>query len=202
MSKSDPTGARSPTAEERAETPLAPYVPPVPAPSMRSILPCPPGTAQWAGDGVIECRIAGRPGESLSRRYGPAIWFHPGGAIHRVGSYEHGEWSGRWWEFDEQGRVVSSTAYVAGKEEGLSVTFHPGGRRCSECFYRAGVLEGASKRWDEDGELEAITEYRAGRPAQTTVFRAPRAASADEVAAAKDELQRLLAEQRRLLESV
>lgn len=200
MSSADVAEPPWPTAEERAETPLEAYVPIVPEPSMDSVLPCPPGTSQCAGDRVIECRIAGRPGESLSRRHGPSVWFHPNGAVQRAGNYEHHEWSGRWWCFDEQGRVESSTAYVAGKEEGLSVSFHPNGRRRFEHHYRDGVLDGPSKSWTEDGELMAITVYRRGAVVESRLFRYTlREPTAQEAADAQAELQRLLAEQRRLL---
>lgn len=189
-----------PSAEEQAETPLAAYVPIVPDPSLDSLLPCPPGTQQCVGDHVIECRIAGKVGESLSRRHGPAVWFHANGKVARSGSYEHHEWSGRWWSFDEEGRVEASTAYVAGKEEGLEVKFYPNGRRRFESFYRAGKLDGPSKAWTEDGELMGITVYKDGRTVSSKVFRYTlKEASPQELAAAHAELRRLLAEQQRLL---
>jgi hypothetical protein len=190
-----------PTAEEQAETPLAAYVPIVPEPSMASLLPCPPGTRQHVGDHVIECRIAGEVGESLSRRQGPSLWFHPNGALQRAGSYDHHEWTGRWWNFDDQGRLESSAAYVAGKEEGLAVAFHANGKRRSESFYKAGKLDGPSKSWTEDGELMSITVYQADRIVSTRVYRYTLAeASPQALESAREELRRLLAEQRRMIE--
>lgn len=190
----------SPTEEERAEAPLEPYVPIVPEPSLTSRLPCPPGTAQCTGDDVIECRIAGVPGESLSRRHGPAVWFHPNGKVQRTGSYADHEWSGRWWCFDEEGRLESSTAYVAGKEEGLSVDFYPNGRRRSETFYRRGKMHGPSKHWTEEGELMGITEYEDDQVVASKVFRYTlKEATPAELEAAHDTLRRLLEEQKRLL---
>lgn len=192
-----------PTDEERAETPLEPYVPFVAEPSLASRLPCPPGTSQCVGDNVIECRIAGVPGESLSRRHGPAVWFHPNGKVQRAGSYAHHEWSGRWWCFDEEGRLESSTAYVAGKEEGLSVSFYPNGRRSSETFYRRGKMHGPSKRWTEEGELMGITEYEDDEVVASKVFRYTlKEATPAEIDEARDTLMRLLEEQKKLLDAM
>lgn len=191
-----------PTAEEAAETPLAPYTPIVPDLSMASVLPCPAGTSQYVGDDVIECRIAGQLGEALSKRQGPSVWFHPNGKVKRAGSYDGHEWTGRWWSFDDQGRPESSAAYVAGKEEGLSVSFHPNGRRSSESIYRAGKLDGPSKSWTEEGELMVITVYKDDRGLDTRTFEYTlREASPQAAEAAQAELRALLAEQSKLTET-
>lgn len=191
-----------PTAEEKAETPLEAYVPIVPAPALDSALPCPPGTTQSTGENVIECRIAGKVGESLSKRQGPSVWFYPNGKVQRAGSYENHEWTGRWWSFDEQGRLESSTAYVAGKEEGLGVTFYPNGKRRSESVYKAGKLEGPSKSWTEDGELMGITVNKDDKAVSSKVFRYTlKEATPQEAENAREELRRLLEEQKKLTEA-
>lgn len=191
-----------PTAEEKAETPLEAYVSVVPDPSMASVLPCPPGTTQNVGDNVIECRIAGKAGETMSKRQGPSLWFHPNGKVQRAGSYDSHEWTGRWWNFDDQGRLESSAAYVAGKEEGLGVTFHANGKRRSESFYKAGKLDGPSKSWTEDGELMGITDYKDDKGINTRVFRYTlKEATPQEVENAREELRRLLAEQKKAVEA-
>lgn len=197
----DADADRLPTAEEKAEAPLEAYAPVVPDPSMRSTLPCPPGTTQSVGENVIECRIAGKSGETLSKRQGPSVWFHSNGKVQRTGSYENHEWTGRWWSFDDQGRLESSTAYVAGKEEGLSVNFYPDGKRRYEGFYAGGKLNGPSKTWTEEGELMGITVYRDDKVVETKVFRHNiKVATPQEAEAARDELRKLLDEQKRSLE--
>jgi hypothetical protein len=191
-----------PTAEEKAETPLEAYVPIVPAPGLDSVLPCPPGTTQNTGENVIECRIGGKVGESLSKRQGPSVWFYPNGKVQRAGSYENHEWTGRWWSFDEQGRLESSIAYIAGKEEGLGVTFYPNGKRRSESFYKAGKLDGPSKSWTEDGELMGITVNKDDKAISSKVFRYTlKEATPQEAENAREELRRLLAEQKKLTEA-
>lgn len=191
-----------PTAEEKAETPLEAYVPIVPAPALDSTLPCPPGTTQSTGENVIECRIAGKVGESLSKRQGPSVWFYPNGKVQRAGSYESHEWTGRWWSFDEQGRLESSTAYVAGKEEGLGVTFYPNGKRRSESVYKSGKLDGPSKSWTEDGELMGITVNKDDKAVSSKVFRYTlKEATPQEAENAREELRRLLEEQKKLTEA-
>ena len=191
-----------PTAEEKAETPLEAYVSIVPAPSLESALPCPSGTTQANGENVIECRIAGKPGESLSKRQGPSVWFYPNGKVQRAGSYESHEWTGRWWSFDEQGRLESSTAYVAGKEEGLGVIFYPNGKRRSESVYKAGKLDGPSKSWTEDGELMGITVNKDDKVVSSKVFRYTlKEATPQEAEKAREELRRLLEEQKKLTET-
>lgn len=200
-STTEPGDAPLPTDEEKAEAPLEAYVSVVPEPSLTSKLPCPPGTTQSVGDNVIECRIAGKVGESLSKRQGPSVWFHPNGKVQRAGNYEAHEWSGRWWNFDDQGRPESSTAYVAGKEEGLSVGFHPNGRRRFETFYKAGKMEGPSKSWTEDGELMGITVYKDNAVVSSKVFRYTlKEATPAEIEKSREELRVLLEEQKRALD--
>ncbi len=199
---SNPVGADTdyplPTAEEKAETPIEAYVPIVPAPALDSVLPCPPGTTQSTGENVIECRIAGKAGESLSKRQGPSVWFHANGKVQRAGSYESHEWTGRWWSFDDQGRLESSTAYIAGKEEGLGVTFYPNGKRRSESVYKAGKLEGPSKSWTEDGELMGITVNKDDKAVSSKVFRYTlKEATPQEAENTREELRRLLDEQKK-----
>lgn len=191
-----------PTAEEKAETPLEAYVPIVPAPALDSVLPCPPGTTQNTGENVIECRLGGKVGESLSKRQGPSVWFHPNGKVQRAGNYESHEWTGRWWSFDEQGRLESSTAYIAGKEEGLGVSFYPNGKRRSESVYKAGKLDGPSKSWTEDGELMGITVNKDDKAISSKVFRYTlKEATPQEAENAREELRRLLEEQKKLTEA-
>ncbi len=148
-----------PTGEESQETDIGSYAPIVPNPTMASSLACPAGTTQSTGEGVIECRTTGVPGHSLSKREGPSIWFHKNGKVKRAGFYEHHEWTGRWWEFDEEGRLESSTAYRAGKEDGVGVTFYANGKRRSETTYQDGKRHGPSKIWTEEGELINIATY-------------------------------------------
>ena len=60
--------------------------------------------------------------------------------------------------------------------------------------------QGPSKAWTEDGELMGITVYANGRTVSSKVFRYTlKEASPQELAAAHEELRRLLAEQQRLL---
>jgi antitoxin component YwqK of YwqJK toxin-antitoxin module len=130
------------------------------------------------------------------------VWFHPNGKVARAGSYDNHEWTGRWWSFDDQGRLESSIAYVAGKEEGLAVHFHADGKRRSESYYRAGKLDGPSKMWTEAGELMSITTYKDDAVVGTRVFQYTlKEASPQDVAAARDELRKLLDEQKKAMEA-
>lgn len=190
-----------PTAAEAAETPVGSFTPIVPSPTLASRLPCPAGTSQSTGAQVIECRTAAVVGKSLSKRQGPAIWFHPNGKVARAGSYDAHEWTGRWWELDEEGRVESTTEYKGGKEDGLRVTFHKNGKRASETHYKDGKPHGTSKLWNDLGELMSLTDYDGGKQTQSKVFRYTlHVATPDEVKAMNDELNALLAKQQRLLE--
>lgn len=199
----DPTEPVAATADESRPTDIGSYTPIVANPSMTSKLPCPPGTKQVSGDNVIECRSAGAVGKSLSKRQGPAIWFHKNGKVHRSGSYEQHEWSGRWWDFDEEGRPTSSTAYRDGREEGLQVTFHPNGKRKSETPYKEGKMSGTSKVWTEEGELMGLTVYADGKVTSSKTFKYKlKPASADELKKMNEELQKLLEEQRKEMEKL
>ena len=190
-----------PTAAESQETPVGSFSPVVPNPTLASKLPCPAGAAPWTGTNVIECRTAGVVGKSLSKRQGPAVWFHPNGKIARAGSYDAHEWTGRWWELDEEGRLESTTEYKAGKEDGLRVTFHKNGKRASETPYKDGKQHGTSKLWNDLGELMMLTEYDAGKQTKRKVFRYTlHVATPDEVKAMNDELEGLLAKQKQLLD--
>ncbi len=193
----------APTAEENRQTDIGAYTPVVPAPSMASKLPCPPGTAQSNGDHVIECRVAGVAGKTLSKRQGPAIWFHKNGKVHRAGSYDQHEWTGRWWEFDEEGRPTGSSAYRAGKEDGVHVTFHPNGKRKSETVYKDGKMNGPSKIWTEEGELMGLTVYADDRVTGSKTFKYKmKAASPEELKQMNDELKKLLDEQKKQMEDL
>lgn len=195
-----PDDAPLPTDDERRETEIPAYASVVPDPSPRSQLPCPAGTSQKGDAEAIECRVAGERGVSLSKRQGPAIWFHPNGKVMRAGSYEAHEWHGRWWSFDDQGRPESSEAYKNGKEDGVSVVFYPNGKRRAEIAHVDGKRHGVAKSWTEDGELMGIDRYEDDTRVDSKVFRFTlKEASPDERKQLEDDLQAVLAEQRRLM---
>ena len=168
---------------------------------MTSKLPCPPGATQTNGDHVLECRSAGAAGKTLSKRQGPSVWFHKNGKVHRSGAYEQHEWTGRWWEFDEEGRPTGSSAYRDGREEGVHVTFHPNGKRKSETPFKAGKMKGTSKVWTEAGELMGLTVYADDKLVSSKTFKyALKPATADELKKMNEELKKLLDEQKKDLE--
>lgn len=193
-----------PTAEESAESP----VPPCPrlawaaTPSTR--LPCPPGTEQVEGEGCIECRALQQTGW-VRGRHGPAIWFHPGGQVRELGQYADHERSGPWWELDEQGRLVSQREYRGGQEHGLRVTYHASGLRASETAVENDQEHGLGKRWNEQGQLESLAWYERGQQVRMKIFRrnvVVTPMTQEQVKEAYDEVEALMAEQRRLLEEL
>ena len=191
------------TAEESRQADIGAYTPVVPNPSMTSKLPCPPGTTQSNGDHVLECRSAGAVGKALSKRQGPSLWFHKNGKVHRVGSYERHEWTGRWWDFDEEGRPSSSSAYRDGREEGVHVTFHPNGKRKSETPFKEGKMTGTSKVWTEEGELMGLTVYADDKVVTSKTFKYKmKPASADELKKMNEEIKKLLDDQKKEMEKV
>lgn len=190
-----------PTDAEKREAEIPAYVSVVADPSPSSTLPCPAGTSQKGDAKVIECRVAGEQGVSLSKRQGPSVWFHDNGKVKRAGSYEAHEWHGRWWSFDDQGRPESSDSYKNGKEDGVSVTFYPNGKRRSEIAYVDGKRHGAAKSWTEDGELMGLDVYENDVRVSSKTFRfTMKTASADEMKKMQDDLQAVLAEQKALVE--
>ncbi|MBK6459704.1 MAG: hypothetical protein IPF92_01665 [Myxococcales bacterium] len=205
-----PLGAATPTdepaaasADESRPTDIGTYTSVVPNPSMTSKLPCPPGTTQSTGDHVLECRSAGAVGKTLSKRHGPAIWFHKNGKVHRAGSYDQHEWTGRWWELDDAGRPTSSSAYKNGMEDGLHVTFHPNGKRASETFYKEGKMSGLSKVWTEEGELMGTTTYADGKVVGTKTFKYKlKVATPEELKKLNEDLQKLLDEQKKEMDKL
>jgi len=190
-----------PTAAEAKETDIGAYTPFVPNPTPFSKLPCPPGTAQSNGENVIECRAAGVAGKSLSHREGPSIWFHKNGKVARSGAYEHHEWTGRWWEFAEDGHLERSTSYKAGASDGVEAMFYPNGKRSSETVYTAGKRNGPSKLWTEDGELMSIVIFDNGVIKSTKTFAYTlKPPTAEDMKRANEELEKALEEQRALME--
>ncbi len=189
------------TADESRPTDIGAYVPIVANPSMTSKLPCPPGTIQANGENVLECRSAGAVGKTLSKRQGPSIWFHKNGKVHRSGSYDRHEWTGRWWELDENGHPTSSSSYRDGKEDGMVVTFYANGKRKSETPYKEGKMNGTSKMWTEEGELMGLTVYADDKVQSTKTFKYKlQAASAAELKKMNEDLQKLLQEQKKEME--
>ena len=191
------------SAEDGQETPLAAYQPVVPDPSRTSTLPCPAGTRQHADESSLVCRGAKSSASPIAPREGPALFFHLNGKVQRDGSYAGDQSIGRWWEFDDWGRLVSSNNYASGgQEDGLAVTWHPNGKRRSETMWKDGQLHGATKIWSDTGELQSLSVYEDGKNTVTKIFAAgQRAPTPAEVQKATDDLNGLLEHQRQEIEA-
>jgi hypothetical protein len=108
------------------------------------------------GDGFeLGCNVPKGKG-NIPVRHGPAVWFHKGGKVARAGQYDAHTKTGRWYRFDEQGRLQwiedlrddwSTYGYYieCDPENGqlLGLTY----------FDKNGEQQGKSFRWKKDGSF-------------------------------------------------
>ena len=159
-----------PTAEEAAQTPVSRFVPFVASPSVKSKLPCPPGTKLSALDTSVECRLL-HPKSAFRASEGPSLSFHGNGKLRSQGQHAAGEETGHWWFFSEDGALDYEVDYVEDEYDGLYVSYWPSGARHLEHHEKRGKLDGVAKAWDEHGALGTWSLYEGGRLVRTKHFR-------------------------------
>ena len=146
------------------------FAPFVPNPSMRSKLPCPPGTTLSVLDTSIECRLV-RPKNLFFASEGPALAFYPSGKLASQGQHSAGKPTGHWWYFREDGTLDYEVDFVDGEWDGVYVQYWPSGARHEEHHEKAGVHEGPAKIWDERGRLLSWSVYAGDHVVRTKSFR-------------------------------
>jgi len=159
-----------PTEEEAAPTPMPRFVPIVPNPSLKSKLPCPPGTTLSALDTSLHCRLI-HPKNSFRAGEGPALSFHANGKLRSQGQDADGQETGHWWFFGDDGALDYEVDYVEGEYDGLYVSYFPNGTRRVEHHEKRGKLDGVARTWDEHGALSTWSLYEGGRLVRTKYFR-------------------------------
>ncbi len=67
--------------------------------------------------------------------------------------------------FDDQGSLVSETAYRDGRKVGRHVSFWPDGTTRVRTFYAGDVIEGEYRSWHPNGRLAELKHYVDGHEA-------------------------------------
>lgn len=132
-------------------------------------LACPAGAKQVRIDDEIACREPA-PRGGIPARSGPALRLHPNGAIATEGSYEAGERTGVWVDFDDAGNVVAVKTWKKGEQDGLSITFWSNGKRQSQIEFADGKHHGTSTTWGDDGKPLAVKRYDHDRVVAEVAF--------------------------------
>lgn len=108
------------------------------------------------GDGAeLSCKVAKGKG-TIPVRQGPAVWFHKSGKVERAGLYDAHTKVGRWYRFDEQGRLKEiEDLRDDWSTYGFSVECDPeSGQLLGLNYYdKNGQRQGKSFRWKEDGSF-------------------------------------------------
>ncbi|MDX9719181.1 MAG: hypothetical protein RBU37_00430 [Myxococcota bacterium] len=193
-----------PTKEQEAPSPIPEYVPIVSDANLQSQLPCPSGSTQSVEDGALVCRRPPEHKAGIPPKDGPALWFHENGSLEQQGHYQDNKRQGAWWSFRDDGSLEGYTVYGEGEYDGLYVRFYPGGQlRQNESHFSKGKLNGVAKIWNREGKLETLTVYENDKVVEQHVFPANfLQATPEEVEALQEELRRIEAEQKRLLEEM
>src|SRR6185295_10165638 len=99
---------------------------------------------------------------SGSSRQGPAVWYDDDDptVIRAAGLYKDHKRTGRWFEFDKQGRLAQIIDYLNGVPDGAYVTCYPDGSVAGLFYDVADKIQGVSRWWRKDGTLSYAIEYK------------------------------------------
>ena len=97
--------------------------------------------------------------------HGPSIGYdsHNRSIVRRAGTYRDGKKHGRFYHFDEEGKLDRMVDYKNGEYDGASIRCHENGRVRSVTPHRNGKRHGVSQHWRKDGRFVYATEYADGQ---------------------------------------
>ncbi len=143
----------------------APAMEKAPTFKANSMLGCPAGTRQvgapTGGMSAMACMKFASPGLRLF--HGPMVSFYSSGKVEAVGQMDEGFRTGKWSFYDDKGTKVGETEFLHGDYNGRRFEFQANGKLKLDETWVNGKRQGPQQAFDANG-VATITEYRDDRP--------------------------------------